>query len=256
MGKSNKAKVTKGSKSKKTLDNDIPKTTPTAIDDCKEGFRFDEISSECIDIDECKSWDICGKYNETYDGTIYSYPTGSCTNTEGGYECNCLEGTFYDEKSKTCVDTNECELDADLCGEAECINQANGYSCRCYRDIYSQESIFNPIEKTCNFSFCGTLLEVEFMYYQISEESDKCGGNNIGTCEVSMKSGGDCEWAETNCNCGPGYKRVYFYDPNDAQYGQTFTTCIDESECEGKERFCTCGEGFEMDYSEHKCVPV
>ena len=230
---------------------------------CKDGFKMDEVLNECVDINECEDWKACGTYNYTYywyfDYYSYKRPSGTCSNTEGGYDCDCLEGTYYDEDSKTCIETNECAEDRHICGEGVCKNIPNGYSCEC-EGRFRHTPIYNPIEKTCSNSGCGDIhIDYSDGPPEVKEiTGNTCGSENIGTCEaLPVEYGPNCEDFEAHCSCEQGYKKVNFYDPIDPQNGQnTFQTCIHYSECIGQEDFCTCQEGFHLDYTTHKCVAI
>lgn len=89
-------------------------------------------ANTCVDIDECA------------EGLVKCGPHQECVNTEGSYDCRCLEGyrMFAD---RTCHDIDECqEVDA-LTGatgpcpvEYRCVNTAGSYKCQDCRDGFHQ----------------------------------------------------------------------------------------------------------------------
>ena len=59
---------------------------------CAKGYHRDEMTSLCIDIDECEiNLDECAKH-------------ATCTNTEGSYDCSCNKGFRGD--GRTCKGKN------------------------------------------------------------------------------------------------------------------------------------------------------
>ena len=90
---------------------------PQPIDpDC--GLGWSEIDAGCLDVDECsEGLDDCAE-------------AAVCTNTDGGFECICLDG--FEGDGKTCDDIDECGLRLDNCADdAHCENTPGGFDCRC-----------------------------------------------------------------------------------------------------------------------------
>ncbi|CAL8103250.1 unnamed protein product [Calicophoron daubneyi] len=84
---------------------------------CNEGFQWDR-DRGCIDIDECHP------------------PTGQppcqyrCTNTYGGYLCECPRGYELDPYTNACKDIDECHTVKQPCGFDEfCLNVPGNYTC-------------------------------------------------------------------------------------------------------------------------------
>ena len=76
--------------------NEVCVSTKSMDCQCGDGFERDE-SDVCADIDECYAdGDTCGENAE-------------CSNTEGGFECNCIHGYFGDGRAcfrGSCSDLN------------------------------------------------------------------------------------------------------------------------------------------------------
>ncbi|KAJ2945136.1 hypothetical protein O0L34_g9197 [Tuta absoluta] len=85
---------------------------------CDPGFKQDNLTGSCDDIDEC----LIDK-NECHS-------TQSCVNTAGGYMCACDNGFMSLGIGQRCLDVNECVLGTDGC-EYACVNTAGGYVCAC-----------------------------------------------------------------------------------------------------------------------------
>ncbi|XP_062383392.1 growth arrest-specific protein 6 [Sardina pilchardus] len=81
---------------------------------CHQGYALVG-HHNCVDIDECATTpDVCG--------------TARCSNLIGDYECLCEDGHIYDNKTKSCLDVDECE--SQLC-EEDCVNTPGGFRCFC-----------------------------------------------------------------------------------------------------------------------------
>ncbi|XP_055997755.1 uncharacterized protein LOC125645868 isoform X2 [Ostrea edulis] len=83
---------------------------------CDEGYSLNlTIIAECNNIDEC------------LDGSNNCSENATCTDTEGGYACNCLKG--FKDDGYTCIDIDECQ-NASSC-EHNCTNTDGGFYCTC-----------------------------------------------------------------------------------------------------------------------------
>ncbi|XP_034188272.2 uncharacterized protein LOC117607997 isoform X1 [Osmia lignaria lignaria] len=112
---------------------------------CPAGFKFDKLSQQCKDVDECAE-------------AIHSCIEGTeqCRNTEGAYECDvkCTNGFIYNVNLGTCVDIDECSNDLSNCGKDEqCINFEGGHRCSplCSPgfELRKNDKYFNKIEEVC-----------------------------------------------------------------------------------------------------------
>ncbi|CAG5109615.1 Oidioi.mRNA.OKI2018_I69.chr2.g4135.t1.cds [Oikopleura dioica] len=67
--------------------------------ECDYGFKYDEIEEKCVDINECEIGDFdCGLFQ-------------NCINTDGFYECECMEEyiCFCDSKQEIDDEHSDCE---------------------------------------------------------------------------------------------------------------------------------------------------
>lgn len=78
---------------------------------CPDGYR--KISSECVDIDECR----------------YRYCQHSCVNSPGSFACQCEPGFQLAGNNRSCVDVNECDMGAPC--QQRCYNTYGTFICRC-----------------------------------------------------------------------------------------------------------------------------
>lgn len=60
-------------------------TGPVCI--CKFGYKYEPITNECIDVNECEVYGIC---------------TQMCKNTDGSHECQCIDKFELDADKQTC----------------------------------------------------------------------------------------------------------------------------------------------------------
>nr|XP_023420605.1 fibrillin-3 [Cavia porcellus] len=56
---------------------------------------------------------------------------GRCVNTEGSFRCVCSVGFELSPDGKSCVDVDECALNASLCDHGQCRNSPGSYTCSC-----------------------------------------------------------------------------------------------------------------------------
>ena len=83
-------------------------------------------------------------------------------NTQGSFECNCLQG-FTKNTAGDCVDNNECSLTPSVCKTPteQCLNNEGGYECKCaegYIDNDPSQSVLSCVdidECMANANVCG-----------------------------------------------------------------------------------------------------
>ena len=127
---------------------DTTPTTPSVPPLCDAGYFLDIKTLKCIDFDECSTG-----LNDCHDDA-------ECTNTDGGYACECKSGfigngtdctattttpltpsvtpkpcpagSTLSDDGLTCVDIDECVTGDHICHRnARCINHEDGYTCKC-----------------------------------------------------------------------------------------------------------------------------
>lgn len=85
--------------------------------ECDAGFQPDGLGN-CEDIDECGT------------GADNCDTQASCTNTAGGFDCECNPGWTGD--GTTCADVDECSDGSDNCDtNAICTNTPGSFTCEC-----------------------------------------------------------------------------------------------------------------------------
>ena len=81
----------------------------------------------CADVDECQL------------GTDNCAANAVCSNTVGGFDCNCNPG--YSGDGVDCVDIDECALGLDDCSpNAICANTMGRFRCTC-NDGYAGDGV-------------------------------------------------------------------------------------------------------------------
>eukprot|EP00056_Hartaetosiga_gracilis_P003254 m.61403 g.61403 ORF g.61403 m.61403 type:complete len:1091 (+) comp11387_c0_seq1:64-3336(+) len=87
---------------------------------CGVGLRRN-LTSECVDVDECVAQvQQCESHRD-------------CVNTLGSYLCPCISG-YEEDKNDICVDIDECDpaVDTHTCHDnATCINVPQSFNCSC-----------------------------------------------------------------------------------------------------------------------------
>ncbi|GIL80382.1 hypothetical protein Vretifemale_9486 [Volvox reticuliferus] len=150
--------------------------------ECPPGYQLIQqwvrryiLTYACVDIDECQTM-ACGD------------PAATCVNREGSYVCRCPDTTYYDAKSKKCVDVNECAVTNSPCGGSSiCTDQPGGYSCGCPAN---SGLAYVATMNDCLADLCSP---------------QTCGGNS--TCGMSSPT-------SYFCGCAPGFA-----------YNATLRTC-------------------------------
>ena len=238
--------------------------------DCKAGYKYDESSHQCIDINECSeskcqgnaqcvntagsfkcvcpdgykldsSGLSCSDVNECLEGSRICR-NGVCTNLDGSFECNCNKGFVLSGLARdTCVDHNECALNPMICGvNGTCVNQFGSYKCDCQQGFE-----VNPATGECidvdecktRFDICqnGRCKNIPGGFRcecleGFREESNRCV--DINECESACELPGYCINTKGSfiCECPQGYK----LSPDGKQ-------CVDKNECLENPDLCTDG---------------
>ncbi|KAA3681493.1 fibulin 1/2 [Paragonimus westermani] len=104
----------------KTTNRCAKRLTPQ--ESCATGYRLNETSDQCEDIDECREGSPTGGEACVGEGM-------QCVNLQGSFKCVCEDG-FTMADDGTCVDVNECKADPLICGPGMmCINVRGGHKC-------------------------------------------------------------------------------------------------------------------------------
>lgn len=72
-----------------------------------------------MDVDECNA------------GTNPCGSSSICTNIEGDFVCECMDGFASKSSGGECEDVNECATDANPCNDGICNNTEGSFSCNC-----------------------------------------------------------------------------------------------------------------------------
>ena len=85
---------------------------------CRDGYGATSQPGFCDDVDECASGEHTCDVN------------AECSNAEGGFSCECLDGFTGD--GATCTDVDECADDTHDCGDrSTCANAVGSFVCEC-----------------------------------------------------------------------------------------------------------------------------
>lgn len=103
-------------------DSECVNTVGSYLCRCADGFEQIQGSSQCTDLDECRS--VAGLCQHR------------CRNTWGSYHCHCDPGYTLNADRRTCVDIDECSVaandDRGVC-VGQCRNTDGSYECSCPR---------------------------------------------------------------------------------------------------------------------------
>uniref|UniRef100_UPI00358F4E7C uncharacterized protein n=1 Tax=Myxine glutinosa TaxID=7769 RepID=UPI00358F4E7C len=86
---------------------------------CGRGFHANSEGDRCVDVDECET------------GLHRCQEDQHCRNTPGAHRCDCKIGYEYNQRTRLCMDVNECwRFPGRLCAH-ECRNTPGSYLCSC-----------------------------------------------------------------------------------------------------------------------------
>ena len=140
------------------------------------------VSDMCIDDDEC------------VDGTAMC-PTGAtCTNTPGGYSCDCGVGYTVNPATGACEDIDECATgvhDCDPVAEV-CVNLPGGFECQCAPGYGPVRNLVNIVGSVALPTFGADVISIDTSRYHgvalLSDGTlDGWGSNTYG--ELSLPTG-------------------------------------------------------------------
>ncbi|GBN12717.1 Fibrillin-2 [Araneus ventricosus] len=203
---------------------------------CKSGFRVSGI--ECVDIDECRTPNICGR-------------SAVCKNIIGGYTCECKPGyeKITSAPDSHCRDINECLFGRFPCGtNSKCINSDGSYECVCPDNLIGDAKV--ACKSPCADVDCGEHATCQVngkeaacicnLGYTFDPQNIAAGCQDINECDNIHGPSGLCGQGAIcgnvpgsyHCYCPPGFT------------GDPFRYCEDINECD--RRFGPsgqCGEG-------------
>jgi fibrillin 2/3 len=177
---------------------------------------------------------------------------GSPCETCKAEDCDCQRG-FAKLDGKTCVDVNECELEAGICkGGGTCVNTEGSFHCECPAGLTLDSSKRHCIDRRTEPCFmeyhqgtCGSQLEGLF-------------NKNTCCCSVGKAWGSTCEGCPRQgtqahldlCPKGPG-----FVDRRDVNECGLPGIC-ENGRCRNTigSYSCRCNQGFSIDENGVKCI--
>ena len=183
----------------------------------------------------------------------------SCTDTEGSYECACLEG--YEGDGFTCENINECELGTVGCdAQATCEDTMGSAICTCddgyFGDGFSCCEDLDGDGVCVDADNCPTLANPE----QVDTDNDKIGD----ACECTPDTLCDDENVCTDDTCNPNNGCVFIPNNGSCDDGNICTTnSCEEGICAVQfvdGNCCTedaqCGENQGCHESENVCADI
>lgn len=113
--------------------------TYSCQEQCSSGFKRDDASGECVDVDECMFFaNRCDKFKSR------------CVNRIGSYECECFTGYHHpnNEHKQICVDIDECANGTHNCLQnSTCYNKDGSFECRCHHGYRKQNGTCVDIDE-------------------------------------------------------------------------------------------------------------
>ncbi|VDO29066.1 unnamed protein product [Onchocerca flexuosa] len=203
----------------------------TSICECASNYRYNSIKRICEDIDECaENRHSCDPSNSI------------CTNTDGGYVCECAPG--YEGVGGICVDVNECERGIAGCNvAARCENYLGSVGCKCPSGFFGNgihciaTESFTKIDSGCDDEWKRTCYHMNRTCYIDDEDVPQCGSCLIGYQPLSgrclpIQQAGNCANPQKN-DCDVNAECIDVYP------GHHLCTCKvgyigDGRRCDGK----------------------
>ncbi|XP_012149839.2 uncharacterized protein LOC100874867 [Megachile rotundata] len=235
------------------------------IKSCPAGFKFDKLSQQCKDVDECAE-------------AIHSCIEGTeeCRNTEGAYECDikCEKGFIYNVNLGTCVDINEClEMSNPCVGlNTTCINTIGSYECtpNNFASQFPVSKDTKPLVCSAGYKPANDIKEACIDVDECKERLHSCEANEqcineIGSYRCELLDGKDSNEKDEDNYSYRGYK-VQSAIPSASNQTAICDTgfifdvrssrCVDVDECSNDLSNCGIGEqciNFEGGY---RCSPA
>ncbi len=213
---------------------------------CAAGFENPEgDATACVDVDECATdADDCdahasctntiggfececllgysgdGRACEQVECAVLCHENAACTPVDGAFECQCGAG-YAGDGTTTCTDIDECAEDADDCADnGICTNTDGSYTCSC------------PSGYTGDGLTCTDIDEC-------AQDSQPCAAG--ATC--TNTAGG------YDCGCGPGYTGDGLTCADVDECAENLDDCADNGICTNTDGgfSCSCPGGTSGD---------
>ena len=215
---------------------------------CEDGFHM--VEGLCEDKNECNGDGVF---------TCNEPGKGLCSNTEGGYTCNCSPG-YVMIQDGSCSSINDCELDSCPDPNSNCVDGHMGFSCECNSGYVDNDGACEWVDRcpTSNMNCNATSVSVCF---DGGEGSTLVCGDS--TCAEDCGENASCTGSFDNyeCACDSGYslQNSTCTDDNECLNGQVgYNACTvgpAHTSCENTEGgwYCNCAAGYEHD-EDMNCV--
>ncbi|CAJ0962393.1 unnamed protein product, partial [Mesorhabditis belari] len=246
--------------------------------DCKctlSGFKFNEETRTCEDINECDKPDAC--------------PTKAvCNNKIGSYECLCSAGYAWNPDTNQCDNINECHCTAAGCYDknkcsmqvGRCQDTDGSWTCVCNAN-YGHPKSTNDSQTCERITYCRTELDDCDKETTVCKETDTgfiCVCKGKGLRYVPNTNNKKCEdineCIENTHTCGPFQQCTNKLDgfycncTNDIPTNDP-NTCAPVSDCpkpldcgpygfskmENGQCRCKCNNRYQWNEKEQTCIP-
>ncbi|XP_052772761.1 uncharacterized protein LOC128211759 isoform X2 [Mya arenaria] len=221
---------------------------------CKAGYKRNQTSGQCEDIEECKddAFNTCGHI---------------CSNTPGRYVCSCYDGYRYVSANNTCADVNECATSILNQCDHKCDNNEGGYLCECDQG-FSLDAADNkrciPITE-CSEEDVTACPAFSVCYRNETELDCRCNNgyakNSTGFCtdmDECEEERNPCDQQCNNteggfiCSCERGFKLVHNTQCDECDTFTFGSNCASPCTCEQSNAescdpvngTCTCSVGW------------
>ncbi|XP_033310494.1 fibrillin-1-like isoform X1 [Bombus bifarius] len=238
------------------------------IKSCPAGFKFNKLSQQCEDVNECVEG-------------IHSCLEGTeeCRNIDGAYECDvkCDEGFIYSVNLGACIDVDECSGSNNPCPSSNttCKNMVGGYECLSLN--HSESPFSNDKSLICPAGYKPindsreACIDVDECKEQLHscENTEQCV-NDIGSYRCELLSDHDTNLrGKVEDTHAYSYKRGHkllssiFPIVNETRncergfiFDQRSQDCIDVDECSNGLSNCGIGEQCINFKGGYRCSPV
>ncbi|XP_053372976.1 fibrillin-1-like [Mercenaria mercenaria] len=191
-----------------------------------------------------------------------------CTNTRGGFTCNCLSG-YFNNSNGQCEDTNECNNpQMNTCAQ-NCENTPGSYSCSCRDGFKESGNLCEDIDECAAINDCTQLCSnFEGSYKCSCEDGYTLSAEDQKTCTVQTECAENNTCGENteclflngveSCPCKKGFEKPNAGDLLCTDIDECTPTnpCVDGT-CENIDGgfTCSCSSGFKLDKDLITCIP-